>query len=378
MKHLNKTNILKQVIIAAVIIFILCYLVRLFVKASGGYIHGQINTEIWAHFGSFMAAFLLAATLIYQIRAFHRQQVEAKFFELIKYYRANIDEMKFRNPFYYEEGGRKADEEYVSGRRVMKTVFEQYKVARKIAEELDFTEDYFFNQSRYEELKKTYLKEWDTGHEDIINEKDWLGNLKINEVAYIITFWGIPIDADKELKSYLECILCEAQLERLTGAIKQVVAVYESKNNKATYSGNLKFQSRGIFDNLDEIPKEDNISIKFFGGHQYHLGHFFRHLYQAVKYIDQQSCFVFSKSEKYDYIKTLRAQMSNYEQAVFLINSLTALGRKWEYENKYNKKLISKYHLVKNLPRYFIPNMEPHYYYPEVDFEWKNINRKKK
>ncbi|NPD86373.1 hypothetical protein HNS38_16495 [Lentimicrobium sp. L6] len=352
----------------------------LFYLSTGVYFSYTIDTQVWAQFGAFLGAFLLATTLIYQIRSFHRQQVEARFFELIKYYRANVDEMKFRNPFYYEEDGRKADEEYVTGRRVMKTIFEQYKVARKIAKELEFTDNYFFNQDdRYGKFKEIYVDKWKNDSRKVLDKKDWINNLKINEVAYLITFWGIPIDTDKELKNYLECILNETQLKDLTDTVRRIVTVYDFDGVKAKYSGNLKFSDRDISEilNTEGLPELDNAKIKFFGGHQYHLGHFFRHLYQAIKYIDQQPEWLFSFDEKYDYIKTLRAQMSNYEQAVFFINSLTELGRKWEYDNKYERKLISDYNLVKNLPRNFIPDMEPHYYYPEVEFEWKDIYLKK-
>jgi len=349
----------------------------LFYLSTGVYLSSTIDTKVWAQFGAFMGAFLLATTLIYQIRAFHRQQVEAKFFELIKYYRANIDEMKFRNPFYYEDkNGRKVDEEYVTGRRVIKTIFEQYKVARKIAKGLEFSGNYFFNKNnRYGKFTEIYVNNWKNDSRDLITKEKWISNLKINEVAYLITFWGIPIDTAEELKNYLECILSKTQLKDLTDNIKRIITIYDFDGIKAKYSGNLKLSDRDIYKilNTTDLPKSDNTNIKFFGGHQYHLGHFFRHLYQAVKYIDQQPDWLFSFDEKYDYIRTLRAQMSNYEQAVFFINSLTALGRKWEYENKYGEGFISNYHLVKNLPRNFIPDMEPHHYYPKVDFEWKDI-----
>ncbi len=47
------------------------------------------------------------------------------------------------------------------------------------------------------------------------------------------------------------------------------------------------------------------------------------------------------------------------------------MGRRWEFENEYDKKLISKYNLIKNLPRNFIPELEPKCFYPKVNFEWE-------
>jgi hypothetical protein len=87
-----------------------------------------------------------------------------------------------------------------------------------------------------------------------------------------------------------------------------------------------------------------------FEGHQSRLGHYFRHLYQTVKYVDQQIINI----NKYEYTKTIRAQLSNHEQALLLINSLTPIGSAWWDDN-----FIIKYRLVKNIPfSFFDPNLE--------------------
>jgi hypothetical protein len=368
--------------IALVLLLLFCFVVMLFANESWNFTGLTISTKTWAEFGSFIGALLLAATLIYQVRAFHRQQVEAKFFELIRYYRDNVTEMRFRNPFYYEDGTRKVDEEFVGGRRVMKTIFEQYKVARKIAQKYATDEELSINKTIYAEIEKHYKKQ---GWGEIPDEKEWGKQFVANEIAFLITFWGIPVDIDTELKGYLEEIVKKAPLrektkgkksplDELTSLVKKFVTVYEFKEEKSEYSRELKSSMKKSFDKFVEKLKkkeQENGRTKFFGGHQYHLGHYFRHLYQAVKYIDHQPWWVFSQAKKYDYVKTLRAQMSNYEQALLFINSLTQLGRRWEYENEYGQELISKYHLIKNLPQCFIKDMEPQHFYPKVDFEWK-------
>jgi len=113
--------------------------------------------------------------------------------------------------------------------------------------------------------------------------------------------------------------------------------------------------------------------LKFFGGHQYHLGHYYRHLFQTVKYIDGQSSWLLTQTKKEEYIKTLRAQMSNYEQALLFIDSLSYLGRNWGY-NEGHIDLITKYELIKNIPEFFIPEMKPHKYYPNIRFEYQDNN----
>jgi len=52
----------------------------LFAEASGGFNwRYPIRPEYWSFYGSFIGGFLLVFTLLYQIRAFRKQQIEAKF-----------------------------------------------------------------------------------------------------------------------------------------------------------------------------------------------------------------------------------------------------------------------------------------------------------
>lgn len=82
-----------------------------------------------------------------------------------------------------------------------------------------------------------------------------------------------------------------------------------------------------------------------FEGHQSRLGHYYRHLYQAVRFVDRQQGGI----DRYDLVKMLRAQLSTHEQALLLINSLTPMGRAWWADG-----LITKYRLVRNLPLDFL------------------------
>ncbi|MDQ2178793.1 putative phage abortive infection protein [Marinifilum sp. D714] len=384
--------------IAGSAIFCWCILlIVLFISSTGNSITWNINTGVWSQFGSFIGAFLLAGTLLFQIRSFRRQQIEAKFFEMIKYYRENVKEMRYRNPFYYDENGRKPEEEVVTGRRAIKTIFDQYKVARRLCHTVIKVDPYINCDSNDLKIKRALYNEKE--YNQFKNSKGeylefkfdvWQEKYNLNEIAYHIMFWGIPLDVEDELRNYIDNLITGYKpklfevLENQKNTnksiyfiIKKIVTVWES-SNKISHSKNLK--SKDDFKLKELIDNNAKGKVKFFGGHQYHLGHYFRHLYQAVKYIDGQPIWLLSLDDKKDMIKTLRAQMSNYEQALLFINSLTKLGRNWEYERQ-GEGLISKYNLIKNLPENFIPYMRPQYYYPKVDFEWyKGIsdNSKKK
>jgi hypothetical protein len=63
--------------------------------------------------------------------------------------------------------------------------------------------------------------------------------------------------------------------------------------------------------------------------------------------------------DKYDYVKTIRAQLSTHEQALLLINSLSPIGRDW-----WEKGYILRYRMVQNLPKFFFDSQS------ELDVEF--------
>lgn len=112
-------------------------------------------------------------------------------------------------------------------------------------------------------------------------------------------------------------------------------------------------------------------------GHEIELGHYFRQLYQIVKYINTRKKNVLSYKERYMYIKTLRAQMTAYEQIILFWDSVSILGESWEFREKNKNKpnqnlfLITKYNLIKNIPAKFSnPEIKLNHFYPKVKFDW--------
>ena len=117
-----------------------------------------------------------------------------------------------------------------------------------------------------------------------------------------------------------------------------------------------------------EMKKKYSVGYLPFCGHLSRIGHYYRHLYQTITYIDQQS---FSSKKKYEYAKTIRAQLSHHEQALLLINSLTPIGKNW-----WGKNFIINYRLVKNIPKGFFKKREIDLSkkFPPGYFEWEENN----
>jgi|GEM_PF-5088851 len=132
--------------------------------------------------------------------------------------------------------------------------------------------------------------------------------------------------------------------------------------------------------------KDDKEKEVQYSGHVRRLGHYFRNIYQAVKYVDDKD-FLDAK-QKYSYMTHFRAQMSVYEQAVFFFNSLSRLGDSWEWVhyNKqipipkdkkkrievFNKLWITKYDLIRNTLNHdgvIADGISIGDYYPLLDIE---------
>ena len=107
-----------------------------------------------------------------------------------------------------------------------------------------------------------------------------------------------------------------------------------------------------VFENLYLVKNNDmpfvgvNVKAKYnlFHGHENMLGHYYRHLFHTVKFIVEQDFKFIPYKEKRKYLRLLRAQLSNYEQAMLFYNYL-AYAREWEDGNKF----LSDYRMIHNL-----------------------------
>lgn len=122
-------------------------------------------------------------------------------------------------------------------------------------------------------------------------------------------------------------------------------------------------------------PKEENFPLfkrhyiyRPFDGHISRLGHYYRHLFQMVKFVVVNNDLDLSKNEKYEYIKTLRATLSNHEQILLYYNAFNVPGKKWWKDNmtdlngkEVTTHFILDYKLIKNIPLHLSEGgLKPH------------------
>lgn len=123
--------------------------------------------------------------------------------------------------------------------------------------------------------------------------------------------------------------------------------------------GEVETSGSNFFDDLatrisldfQNKPKTHEELVKlynyWFTIHNSDLGHFFRHLYHIVKFVDKNPFFTSvidnpNFLQKADYIKILRAQLSNSEIVLLALNGLTKQGERF-------KKYINEYELLVNI-----------------------------
>lgn len=117
---------------------------------------------------------------------------------------------------------------------------------------------------------------------------------------------------------------------------------------------------------VDEIIAKLNIgTYKRYAlsrSNQNYLSVYFRNMYNAVKLIDSSK--LLDETEKKEYIKLLRAQLSNAELYVLFFNLISRFGKKW-IDNDY----VSKYEIIQNLPLKYCDGYNPKEYFKSVSFE---------
>lgn len=110
-------------------------------------------------------------------------------------------------------------------------------------------------------------------------------------------------------------------IERETINVAYLICFYGVAKNAISSLKTILFKrySTEVVNTLiDECIKKKTIydrNIVYFGGHQSRLGHYFRHLFQTVSFVDRTK--FLTNEQKYQYVKLLRAQLTTYEQALF-------------------------------------------------------------
>lgn len=212
------------------------------------------------------------------------QQFEYKFYEMLRLHKDNVNEMEMPA----KRSVKFADEE----------TFEPYVLVKR---------------NVFGQLKKEM--------EEILSVMEEL-NIEISgknfEMVYNVFFWGV---VDQHFPSHLKddfTVLCRKLLKRRE---YQYIA----------------------YDPVSDISKLD---IPAYRGHSGFLGHYYRHLYMMVKFVANQPEKRLKFKQKRIYLKVLRMQLSNNEQAMLFYNWLGGYGENWQDDQN---SFFVDYKMIHNL-----------------------------
>lgn len=235
-----------------------------------------------------------------QEKIWKTERFENQFYEMVRLHKENVNEisLKLTNP-YFTGTQQVTNETNLNGRIVFKYFLEEIKIIYYVA-------------------KKTFKNNTST-------------NKLINK-SYGVFFHGLPYQEEKEpnkpdQKEYTDFIntLLKINFSYVQGEYR-----------------NLKYVVAEKTDYKNAI----NLNFKIGEGHSSYLAHYYRHLYQTVKFIVNQNENFISYEEKRKYLRMLRAQLSNEEQAMLFYNWKSEFGNSWENERNH---FFTDYRMIHNI-----------------------------
>lgn len=227
------------------------------------------------------------------------ERSENRYYEMLKLHRANVDEMEI--------------EDTIQGRECFIPMFYELRFCFQTA--------------------KNY---YDSTDVDLKNEY-YYDEIDLMSFSYRIFFLGLNMQTENYFLSSNkkgEFHLFRQLRPFLEGIQKKVASHLKASPQSKSFLYNLP---------LSGIPDEKTVEFSYvpFKGHSNILGHYYRHLFQTAKYVTSRS--FLSEQEKYSYIKTLRAQLSDFEQLLLYYNSLAWFQNEW-------KEIFTTFRFIKNMP----------------------------
>jgi hypothetical protein len=304
-------------------LLILCLLPYLLTRKSLSFIDytytGQIGDTIGGIAGPVIAIFAALLTFLafwIQVQAnkvqtaqFKKQDIdtkidrfENKFYELLRLHKENVDEISING----------YDQRKIEKRKAFVSLYREFKNA------------FFVIKIKYQQLHEA--GQLDTFY----NDEELL------RLSYIFFYAGVGIHSDDVNMAMVGNQFDPILYNSVKNDLKKIQDTHKQKS-KAKQLPELEIEGLG----KSMVPK----SYRPFIGHESIFGHYYRHLFQSVKFVVNQSDDFINFDQKLEYLRTLRAQLSDHEQVMLYYNAIVGFGKDW-IDNDY----FTNYKMIHNLP----------------------------
>ena len=360
-KH-NKTIIVSLILLAislVIIGFTIDYIIDIYKEPQDfkkdfskigtyGDFFGGILNPILAFIGIIAAS--LAFYAQYQANRqvqdqFKIQQFESQFYEMLHLHRENLNEMTIGGyVFVYDNNDKskaaKKDskkEKTTSGKKVFVTMLKEFEAIHLICSKV-FMFQFELLASPQKEQVEILLKQFIFDH------------------SYFVFFNGINLykkstdrykqnDSSGFLNLVLDNFVRELEAKRSQHLESGIKEFHQYYTTGSVLTNDFKTNSLWL-----------SFNYKPFSGHQSILAHYYRHLFQTVKFVAKQNNNLISYESKRDYLRVLRSMMSNQEQVLLLYNWYGGFGSNWEEKsiskrkNKIGNYFFTDYRMIHNIP----------------------------
>lgn len=226
-----------------------------------------------------------------QKEQFRKTQFENQFYEMVRLHKENVNEFEINlvKTINNSDGKSVLIEEKIKGRKVLDYLTKELELCYYVAKR-NFPEEDF--------------------------------RVLINE-AYGVFYHGINSKVLTQHRFYEE--------------LYQIRGLHEKHN----YSSLREIMHEKYGENW-----ESDLYYPLFKGYSSQLAHYYRHLFQTVKFVTTRDEKLLSYEEKRKYLRILRAQLSNQEQVMLFYNWLSTFGKQWENESN---KFFTDYRMIHNI-----------------------------
>ena len=224
---------------------------------------------------------------------FQHNQLEQQFYEMIRLHKENVNEVQVVVAQHATKSPYTLSQHIVTGRRAFAHLKREFELGYLVAEE----------------------------HFPLVDD----GNLLKERVeqAYRVFFLGISLSYKGK--------------DKFKGVLNSIQHRYRDAN---FINLNQVLKTCTTIENMEEL------GYLPFEGHTGQLAHYYRHLFHTVKFIADKPDTVLTYEEKRGYLRILRSQLSNDEQAMLFYNWCSGFGKDWE--NDHNR-YFTDYRMIHNL-----------------------------